>query len=172
MGVSPSHYFYLVLTDQEITDISVHKVSEGQMHEGWSPTLLACLDLADKSLLTILFLWKKKTSGEWDVPWQGSEEDLELSHLSRWDPYLVGKINIHQLCCFVWGLCLFNEKNSCLFQLLNKKQNLKIWSFFFNKKIAKTKPGNKVTPLKELTVVLSCNNNTLTPQMHWVVQWC
>lgn len=75
------------------------------MHEGWSPTLLACLDLADKSLLTILFLWKKSCPGNGIFsshgPWQRSREDLELSHLSRWDPYLVGEINLHQLCCFV-----------------------------------------------------------------------
>lgn len=66
MGVSPSCCFYLVPTDQEVADISVHKVSEGQMHEGWTLTLLACLAPADKSLLTLLFLWKKKLSGEWD----------------------------------------------------------------------------------------------------------
>jgi len=53
----------LISTDQEITDISVHKVSERQMHEGWSPTLLACLDLADKSLLTIPFPRKKAVWG-------------------------------------------------------------------------------------------------------------
>lgn len=61
--VLPSCCFHLVSTDQEMIDISVHKVSEGQMHEGWGPTLLACLDLADKSLLTILFLWKKPVWG-------------------------------------------------------------------------------------------------------------
>lgn len=68
VGVSPSLCFCLVSTDQEIGDISVHKVSEGQMHEGWSPTLLACLDLADQSLLTILFLWKKCCQGNGMFP--------------------------------------------------------------------------------------------------------
>lgn len=62
-------------------------------------------------------------------------------------------------------------KKILLVSALAKKQNLKVWSFKKNK-IAKTKPGNKMMPLKELKVVLSCNINTLTPQMHWVVQWC
>lgn len=33
------------------------------MHEDWSLTLLACIDLADKSLLTVLFPWKKTVQG-------------------------------------------------------------------------------------------------------------
>lgn len=33
------------------------------MHGDWSLTLLACLDLADKSLLTVLFPWKKTVQG-------------------------------------------------------------------------------------------------------------
>jgi len=63
VGALPSCSFHLVSTDQEIADISVHKVSEGQMHEGWGPVLLACLDLADNLSWPFFSFGKKAVWG-------------------------------------------------------------------------------------------------------------
>lgn len=59
---------------------------------------------------------------------------------------------------------MFNEKILLVSALAikTKFENL----ILLKKKLLRQNLAKKVVLLKELKVVLSCNNNTLTPQMH------
>lgn len=58
---------------------------------------------------------------------------------------------------------MFNEKILLVSALAIKT---KFENLILLKKLLRQNLAKKVVLLKELKVVLSCNNNTLTPQMH------